>query len=510
MDAGELYFPGYGRYVRVARNYSEHEAEIKLAAAEQHISKLNARIKQMNDQHKVETDHLKEEITRLRHMEDSARSLCTAILSKDRSELVLGTDYTWNKVQSEDLIHKALQSFKNYCITRTKDMQKLKDYAVQKNDELIDAQDKIQELSLNQTSASQIAGVQEMLEKKLKDSENKFAKAYEGCAVQYDEEEEATADKIVGKVAKSVADDYNKEQQARYYKNGAFPNTGVRSPEAEKRAQMKKKAEIDNIDSELTTLAADLSEQERAVIQTMGRFGISLGPEIRKNVEMSQNKFSETCKKLNSKNLITCEKVILPVRSGGTPQAYVLTPRGEKIYKHLFGEYPAEGEATKIKRYHANLEHGYGIKSLRELLVESKRYGKVNMFEKPVSLGKDISYQPDILATFKRNSDGTYNDPDYFEYERVKQTPEEYFAKFNKMSVLTNGINVVVSSSNDHKKMQSYLYKWAQKNKSNPDYADVIIRLTSITVLENSVKTKNFNDWWVVNSHISRFPPPES
>ena len=126
--------------------YETTEAEIELQAARQRISAMNVRIRQLEEQHRSKEQNLQAEITRLLHVEENARRLCTLILSKDRSEMRLGEDYTWNSVNSEELIRRTSDSYIAYCKRRVENLQTLKDFAMSKSDCLERAEETISRL----------------------------------------------------------------------------------------------------------------------------------------------------------------------------------------------------------------------------------------------------------------------------------------------------------------------------------------------------------------------------
>ena len=95
------------------------------------------------------------------------------------------------------------------------------------------------------------------------------------------------------------------------------------------------------------------------------------------------------------------------------------------------------------------------------------------------------------------------------EVERVKQTPEDYNAKFNKMALIMDEINVIVGNATEHGKMQEYMYNWAQAHKDNPEYVGKILRLTSYNTLEARINGHMpFEQWWHISSHLVSFPFP--
>ena len=83
------------------KEFENAETEIELQAARQRISAMNVRIRQLEEQYHSKEQTLQSEITRLLHVEDSARRLCTLILSKDRNEMWVLVNYR-QKVENKE------------------------------------------------------------------------------------------------------------------------------------------------------------------------------------------------------------------------------------------------------------------------------------------------------------------------------------------------------------------------------------------------------------------------
>ena len=88
-----------------------------------------------------------------------------------------------------------------------------------------------------------------------------------------------------------------------------------------------------------------------------------------------------------------------------------------------------------------------------------------------------------------------------------ERAASEYTAKFNKMSLVTDYINVLVANSSDHQKMQDILYQWACNHKNDPIIAQKTIRLSSFHVLKTGIENgKPFEEWWFVSERVANFP----
>ena len=480
--------------------YETTEAEIELQAARQRISAMNVRIRQLEEQHRSKEQNLQAEISRLLHVEENARRLCTLILSKDRSEMRLGEDYTWNSVNSEELIRRTSDSYIAYCKRRVENLQTLKDFAMSKSDCLERAEETISRLkeaneqliARGATPQAQMI-IRDMIQEDdiaLKEAYSRGKLIIEDCG----EEREALAKQAIEMRADTIS---REETDAAYKKQ--MRSSGKRS-DAGIAAEHKA---IDTVLDETRVMANMLNETEKAIILKLGE-GMSVAVEIRNALGIPAKAFSAAHRVLALKSLAATDtQVRFP--SSTNSNILWLTLTGKQVYKLLTGEYPQQAECEKLKKYHATMEHGYGIRQCYRLLKTSGRYKKLDMFASPINLYNGNKYQPDIFGLVQKENGE--DEVEYFEYERVKQTPEDYNAKFNKMALIMDEINVIVGNATEHGKMQEYMYNWAQAHKDNPEYVGKILRLTSYNTLEARINGHMpFEQWWHVSAHLATFP----
>lgn len=487
----------------MARLFEGNDTEVKLRAANERINAMTVRLRQQEEQYKNKVAHLMAVITQLRHIEESARNLCTLILSKDRSEMLLGGNYTWNSVDSEELIHRTQESYKAYCKGRVETLQTLKDVAVEKAQQLEEANDVIVQLrSTNSTlRASSISETEKTaIRDSISQAQSTLMSKFAHSNVVMDDDD---VDKAAPLTASAVRE--REEAKARRDTTNALRQQ-MKSPQ--KQSEIQRQAESDVIthpSQEVIARTAVLTEPEKKVLLALSH-GHSISSEVRTETGLSNAGFSEAHSLLLQSSLVATEAVSFPGTSN--PKAIWLTTTGKQTCYVLFQEVPAEAECERIRKVHANLEHGYGIRAFYRLLKGCGRYKKINMFAKAIDLRNGKSYQPDILASYVLD-DGTAV-IEYFEYEKVKQTREEYFAKFNKMSLVTDQINVLVASSSDHLKMQNILYQWASNHKNDPIIAQKTIRLSSFHIMKKNIENGNpFDEWWFVSERVANFPAPK-
>lgn len=469
-------------------SYKETEQEIKIQAQKQQIEKMSIRLTQLQEQYKSKEAHMMERISHLTHIEEKARGLCQKILDKDRREMVLGANFTWGKVSSEDMIDNAIKSYRQYCEKRTTDMQKLGVYAGELNEK------------------------NDQLEKEVKDLKAALEEVENGTAITSEQKKNISMH-ITGKKTASVGGinvDCEEEEGEEEVVEPAAADT-QKKEELQKRVKARAEQTLNRtLENTVRLILENISENDKQIIRIVGE-GMSLVPEIKKAVEtkkiMSASTAARTLQDLADKvGLMEYHKnVNFPGSKNVT--LFKLSTKGKIAYRMLFNNPPAESEWEKIVRYHARPEHGYGIRSVQRLLSSSNRYNRVQMFSDPISLPDGTKYIPDLVCT--RTDANGKQITEYFEYERCKQKDSEYMIKFGKIAMITDEINVIVANPSEHEKMQRLLAAWAEPKKKTPGYPMKIIRLTNYNRIEKSIADgKPYHEWWYIEDTIRDFKMP--
>ncbi len=473
-------------------SYKETEQEIKIQAQKQQIEKMTVRMAQLDEQYKNKEKHMMGEIQRLLHIEEMARGLCQKILDKDSREIVLGDNHSWSSMPTEQMIETATKSYKAYCEKRTKDMQKVGSYAS-------DLSEKYEALVEKKMELEKIIESYEQMKDSVSDGRKMQIKGYV---------EKGKAQ--VGGVNVSTIEEPDDEEsmEATTIKTVARKNDGKSSAKTEKAAPVVQSASDTELENTVRLQVQEMMDGEKLLIRLIGD-GMSVSVEIKKAAmpHIAESTSHRYIGNLSNEGFIECfTNISFPGTKGCTLMR--LTKKGRVAYKLITGDEPNEPEMDRICRYHAKLEHGYGIRACQRLLDKSGRYKTVNMFSEKIKLPDGTQgYIPD-LSCMRLDENGN-KVVEYFEFERCKQKDMEYYTKFGKMSMITDEINVITANPSEHDKMQRLLAAWANPKRNIPSYAHKIIRLTNYNKLKDSIeKGKPFSEWWYMTDYVKDFKPP--
>lgn len=502
-------------------NGGNSSLEVQLRAAKERIQILSVRIQQMTDQHKNENMRQQEIITALRHAESSARTLCTIILSKDRGEMRLGTNYNWNSLGTEDLIKKAIESYRAYCSERTQNLQKIKDYAMDKVRKLEDAQMEIDQLREEQrrelrksdseaikaqrtvASASAIQrGASEVFRASI-DKIQSTTGSLNNVDVILDDDDVAEAMPVVKGVLKE--------------KDRAMVDAAINRPVM---VAMSKKAvaEINKAvkeaqqdgDEILAGMLEKLDDIQWTIIRVIGDTGLSLVRDIAIEVEKDKNyPYNQVNAKINDLGKMN----IVNIHSqsfAGTPNARLvkLATLGVKAYAIRFKKTPVPAEMDIIKAEHASYAHGYSIRACYNLFKTAPQLSSLNMFTRKrlaMESGDGTTYIPDIAGIYKEK-------PIYFEYETgTQEDANVLLPKLDKMVFHTQEFNFISPGRGGTAKVQNAIYNWVQSRRDKPFMQNITIRFTTFEHLKQAISSQQpFDAWWSTCCPALKFTKPSA
>lgn len=249
-----------------------------------------------------------------------------------------------------------------------------------------------------------------------------------------------------------------------------------------------------------------LSDTQKELIKLIGE-GMSVSAEIKKAIKdtVSGTTIHRNLKDLAEKGFLEYRKDVNYPGVRGV-SLYRLSAKGKTAYRNITGEDPVEPEMDRMRRFHVTHEHGYGIRACQQLLVRSERYKDVEMFTDEVKLSDGSSYRPDLVCT---RYEGDNRIVEYFMYEHGRQTYSDYYKKFDRMAMLSDEINIIVSSPVEQERMQRLLATWAKTKKKTPGYSQKIIRLTNYNRIKDRVdNNKPYQDWWYIEGSLGSFKQP--
>jgi len=232
------------------------------------------------------------------------------------------------------------------------------------------------------------------------------------------------------------------------------------------------------------------------MVEVIGKEGISKYTEIaavikKRSLYYSKNKLQSGAKLLAAMRVLKEDRISTPF--GAKFHVYSLTDIGNLIFQHRFGKKPVISESALLKSSYISLEHGYGIKGLREVLINSGRYKEVYIHNRnnKMNAGAKYDYIPDIMAI---PSDESCTE--YFEYERGTITLSDMINRCNKMHKTTTHLNFIIQNKEiATKKILPKINKWLE-TQGCENLSDTIIRIT--TPWELMTNNADDNSWLVI------------
>ena len=509
------------------------------------LSKYNRLVSRFNDlQTQVEEKQQKWKAieTAYKKNEASARGLCEQILAKNPDEMVLGVEYSWSKIDTATLLSKARTSFSTYNEGRTKLLKQIQATAEERRlqiDSLIlqlahKIQDgrmspspaAVQEVKYNKhtgeviedTVATQMAAPPTSeVEKVLKKAPYKIQEAAKSGAISVvimEDDEDV-----------SYADIAQQADMARLSEVVSIDKQGIKvSPAAKKRVAMeqarKKQAEVMMMDIE--PVRARMDDRKWLIVEVIGTHGycerasiqsefdkLFLARELGKN-KLSDGAFAYILKSLIDSNVLLLDNTVQhPIKSQFA--VYYLSDVGKRFYEQQFKKPPIISERDLLVSQHDNLEHAFGIKSLKEILESSGEYTSVCMdrVQNTISMKDGSQYIPDIIAIC--HPKGRPNAFKVFmEYERDTHHQADFNIKLNKMAKNTRFLNIVAPNAAAAKGLAEKVNKWIA-SRGIQSLRSIKVRITSIKRLMDAVSdgvSINDDKAWYATYNLSSGPDP--
>lgn len=474
----------------MSRNYSQDREYNQLLSEYQ---RLKANLESLTECLNQRTEQWQKKQGYYDNLEKHSRMLCEEILAKDSSEMRLGSEYSWSKVDAIELIDKAIQSYGKYNKDRTDLMNKISNISEERLNMIKALEDEIIYYKQKNLGSLSETEIEEMAEKE--NSNNSTSNTHtQREDINYVVEEDSdfdTTDETAVKDSVHLNESYSDDKK---YKT----KSGRTHKKSEKRVEYEKtttKDEVVTATKGLNELMGQIKDVGFGIINVIGQTGVSEKKGIHKLVEeelkkeISDGHITTAIKSLVGLDVLVENMVNLPVRPKFC--LYTLTSTGVRIYKAKHGELPVLSEYDMIIKAHDNAEHGYGIKELLEILKNKKIYTGLTMDRKKCSI--KISgvgeYIPDIV--------GKYNDmPVYFEYERGTHSQKDFDVKLDKILYVTKIVNIVapnVDTAIKHinPKIENYI-----KRKGKVSLKNVVFRVGVMRTINNTeLKLINNDDW---------------
>ncbi len=194
-------------------------------------------------------------------------------------------------------------------------------------------------------------------------------------------------------------------------------------------------------------------------VKTVGETGLTEYSEIRGEIsKRGEKKYSDSTvynahNGLTAAGLISGEKI----KCGNRWFLGVeLTQIGKQIFTEEFGKAPVESEMRQLIKEHDNVHHGYAIKDVARILVDTGKYKSVSTRRKTntVVLGPTRRCIPDIVAC----GDGVI---DYFEVDCGNHLQSDFNEKCNKLKAVTKNLYFVAPTRDAMlDKLKIQIEKW--------------------------------------------------
>lgn len=471
------------------------------------LSKYNvsiAKTQDLQEQIRIKEGAWKAKEAHYKHVDKLTRELCEKILARDRNEMVLGREYSWAKLDTEDLVLKADASYRTYNANRSELLQKIMDVAETRRAQIESLEDQIRQMIANGTAG--VSDVQEVLDRAEREAAEEQAKEHVpnrirdvAAAGKVELIIEDADDVMVEGEKKLVAELVEINEQARVTANSVPVVQATQNREIIKAAR----------DQSIMTHLVDLSEYEARfndvmweVMKAIGAEGLSKYPdieaEILRNTEFRTSKIRTATLEIAKMGALNQSILNLPL----TPKvfAYQLSDIGTRLYKKHFEKEPVISDIERIIAEHDNAEHGFGILDVETVLKESGAYRDITSFnrKRAVRLQDGKLYVPDLICFTDRYRE-------YMEYERGMHTQTDFNAKCNKMTQVTRFLNFVTPNKAAIKRVRVQIDTWIG-TRGATSLRNIKIRLTTAQSLRGN--NPRSDDAWMIIYDIKRGTAP--
>lgn len=475
-------------------------------------NRSEARRKDLEEQLRSKTEQWKAAESEFKTAEFHTRRLCTEILARDTSEMVLGEAYSWDNISTTDMAIKALTSMRRYNEARTDLLRKLLDVSEDRRLQVEGLTEQVQMLR-NMSSMMKEGPTEEPA----RESEPERPPAAPTASAPTGEPLAPIETKSAPpKVELIIEEDQDvQEVDLNDVREIVALTSGLQGAsreipvhpakkilrERQKAAQEQSMAHM----VDLTEYRSQMTDLMWVVMEIVGKEGVSEFTLIETRIgerqpdQVTKAKVRMTIQTLHSMGVLAQEQVSDPLRS--KYYAYRLTEIGHRLYKDHFGAAPVLSELDVIIAQHDNANHGYGIRALAELLTESGRFASVSYDSRKntIKLDRGGTYIPDIVA---KAGGETY----FYEYECGNHTQSDFDAKCNKMCRMTSCLDFVVPNREVlQKRLVPQVKAWIKNKGGRKALTGKTVRITTATALKDANPLENAS-WQVIFDMTSDDP----
>lgn len=288
---------------------------------------LLSRYKELEERYREQLTQWSERETYFKKIEQASRKLCEAILVKDSNEMVLGSNYSWRNLATDEMIHKATNSFRDYNKNRTKLMQQIMDLAESRRFQIESLEDQIAQFISGDNPHGLATSTEEIVAQAEKKRDIEAAKDRAPNMVKSAAEsgkvqliiEDADEIEIEGEMTQ-VKDLMDKNEQAK------LTSHSIPVQESSKKKKKMKKAKDDAIMAHVVDLHVyeeRMTDSMWTILHVIGAYGLSKYPEIEAKVlegtDLRKTKIRSSMQALFKMDAVTQEVLNLPL----SPKCFV-------------------------------------------------------------------------------------------------------------------------------------------------------------------------------------------
>lgn len=428
----------------------------------------------------------------IKHTEDLTRELCVAILAKDKSEIVLGKQYSWNKVPLDDLITKALKSYKENNLKKARILSETLDLAEERRMQAESLADQISQIMQGGNVADPDSVKQAIKEAKAAKGDASPVSPNVHNNVQVIVEENRDAAIVVDGEMKNISEMCNIAEDVALTAS-AIPTVHSKKKNQRIEQEREKAAMAHVID--LKVFMDKMSDVMWDVLYVIGTEGCTKYSDIESAVvkkngdELRKSKIRVATTDLVKMKIINVENVKLPL----SPRTFLhwLSDIGKRIYRAKYEKAPITSLVERVIAEHDNVEHGFGILDIEKVLEEKKIYKNISSWNRsnPIPVDNGRSYIPDLICKREKYTE-------YIEYERGFHTQTDFNAKCNKMSQVTRFLNFVVPNKEVLKHVSKQVDAWVEK-RGLKSVENLRVRITTAIAIRDTEPGANSLNWLI-------------
>lgn len=493
--------------------------------------------------------------------ESLTRELCELILAKDPQEMRLGKEYSWSKLKTRDIIQRSKNSFTIYNDTRTSLLRDIQRQSEERRMMIENLQAQIErdantmqqlrELKQPEdTSSTSVERFDETTGEVIVEEKEVDPKTMERVAyatqeaaksgsidiLQFDEDEGMAPSSGKGEKPSVSAEDIRRGQSRPatdmkiwetkkdlskadidqrteiaehaavldLKRTGGNVSQSVRKSNAAASAKAAVEKQFVSIDA--NEIAQKLNDRHWTLMDIIGSTGMCEGSEIIdaaiETLNLGDNNDKTTASGLRYilMNLVnfgclTMEQVDHPLKPRFA--VYALSSVGRSIYATHFKKQPVISERDVLIAEHDNLEHAFGIKTLKSILETNSTYSNVCMsrMDNTIKLKDGTSYIPDIVAQ-GQGKGRTFRV--YMEYERGTHHQSDFNIKLNKAIKVTNYLDIVCPTNSVAENLKGKVAAWIQSRGGYKSLQKVKIRITTLRRINGVTNINNDSNWLYV------------